>query len=122
YCQMDVLIVDDVQFFGGKEKTQEEFFHVFNVLHQRGKQVVLCADRPPRDIVGIEERLLSRFQWGLSAEVRTPDLDTRLAILRHKADMGGVPVPQDVLGFVGERVSSNIRELEGALNRLRAHA
>ncbi len=122
YASMDVLIVDDVQFFGGKEKTQEEFFKVFNELHQSGKQLVLCADRPPREIKGIEERLLSRFSWGLSAEVRTPDLDTRLAILRHKAQTGGLPVPQDVLGFVGERVASNIRELEGALNRLRAHA
>ena len=122
YCQMDILIVDDVQFFSGKEKTQEEFFHIFNDLHQRGKQVVLCADRPPREIVGIEERLLSRFQWGLSAEVRTPDIETRIAILRHKSDRSGLPVPQEVIDFVGERVSSNIRELEGALNRLTAHA
>src|SRR5690606_7894347 len=98
YRLMDVLIVDDVPFFGGKEKTQERFFQVFNALHQKGKQVVLCADRPPREIKGIEERLISRFQWGLCAEMRPPDLDTRLAILRHKAQAGGLPVPQDVLG------------------------
>ena len=122
YRQMDILIVDDVQFFGGKEKTQEEFFHIFNTLHQSGKQVVLCADRPPREISGIEERLLSRFQWGLCAEVRTPDLETRLSILRHKAQLKGVLVPDEVIEFVGQRVSSNIRELEGALNRLVAHA
>ncbi len=122
YRQMDLLIVDDIQFFGGKEKTQEEFFHIFNDLHQRGKQVVLCADRPPRDIKGIEERLLSRFQWGLSADVQMPDLETRMAILRHKADAENVDVPDSVITYVAERVTSNVRELEGSLIRLLAHA
>ncbi|HET6567127.1 MAG TPA: chromosomal replication initiator protein DnaA [Rhodothermales bacterium] len=122
YRQMDLLIVDDVQFFGGKEKTQEEFFHIFNDLHQRGKQVVLCADRPPRDISGIEERLLSRFQWGLTADVQMPELETRIAILNHKAESEGSEVPPEVIAFVAERVTSNVRELEGSLIRLLAHA
>lgn len=122
YRQTDLLIVDDVQFFGGKEKTQEEFFHIFNDLHQRNKQVVLCADRPPREIAGIEERLLSRFQWGLSADVQAPDLETRMAILRNKAAMSGLSVPDEVIDFVAQRIRSNIRELEGALTRLFAHA
>jgi chromosomal replication initiator protein len=122
YRHMDLLIVDDIQFFGGKEKTQEEFFHIFNDLHQRGKQVVLCADRPPREIPGIEERLLSRFQWGLTADVQMPDLETRLAILNHKADTEGIEIPYDVVEFIAERVTSNVRELEGSLIRLMAHA
>ncbi len=122
YRQMDLLIVDDIQFFGGKEKTQEEFFHIFNDLHQRGKQVILCADRPPREISGIEERLLSRFQWGLTADVQMPDLETRIAILNRKAEAEGVAVPMDVVEFIAERVTSNVRELEGSLIRLIAHA
>lgn len=122
YRQMDLLIVDDVQFFGGKEKTQEEFFHIFNDLHQRGKQVILCADRPPREISGIEERLLSRFQWGLTADVQMPDLETRIAILNRKAEAEGVEVPADVVEFIAERVTSNVRELEGSLIRLMAHS
>ncbi len=122
YRQIDLLIVDDVQFFGGKEKTQEEFFHVFNELHQTGRQIILCADRPPSEISGIEERLLSRFKWGLSADVQPPDLETRIAILQHKADQHEVSLQPDVIDFVAERIRANIRQLEGALLRLSAHA
>ncbi|MFB6230781.1 MAG: chromosomal replication initiator protein DnaA [Salinibacter sp.] len=122
YRQIDVLIVDDVQFFGGKEKTQEEFFHVFNSLHQAGKQIVLSADRPPRKIEGIEERLLSRFQWGLSADLQPPGLETRVAILRRKAEDDGIDLGDEVVDFIARNIESNIRELEGALIRLLAHA
>lgn len=122
YRHIDLLIVDDVQFFGGKEKTQEEFFHVFNELHQTGKQIILCADRPPSEISGIEERLLSRFKWGLSADIQPPDLETRIAILQHKAAQHNVSLHPDVVDFVAERVKANIRQLEGALLRLSAHA
>jgi chromosomal replication initiator protein len=122
YRQIDVLIIDDVQFFGGKEKTQEEFFHIFNALHQAGKQIVLSADRPPKDIHGIEERLLSRFQWGLAADVQAPDLETRTAILNRKSEEDGIQVSNDVLEFVAHNIKSNIRELEGALIRLLAHS
>ncbi len=121
YRHIDVLIVDDVQFFGGKEKTQEEFFHVFNALHQRGGQLVLSADRAPKEIDGIEERLLSRFRWGLTADVQPPDLETRTAILQHKAEVSDVEVPHEVISFIAQRVTSNIRSLEGALNRLLAY-
>ena len=122
YRQVDVLIVDDVQFFSGKEKTQEEFFHIFNALHQAGKQIVLSADRPTREIDGIEERLLSRFQWGLSADVQPPGLETRIAILQRKATDDGIDLDQDVIEFIAHNIQSNIRELEGALIRLLAHA
>lgn len=122
YRQIDLLIVDDVQFFGGKEKTQEEFFHIFNTLHQAGKQIVLSADRPPRDISGIEERLLSRFQWGLSADVQAPEFETRIAILQRRAEDDGIIISRDVIEFVAHHIKSNIRELEGALIRLLAHA
>ena len=122
YRQVDVLIVDDVQFFSGKEKTQEEFFHIFNALHQAGKQIVLSADRPPRDIEGIEERLLSRFQWGLSADVQPPGFDTRVEILERKAADDGIDLSSNVIEFIAHNVKSNIRELEGALIRLLAHS
>jgi len=122
YRQIDLLIIDDVQFFGGKEKTQEEFFHIFNALHQNGKQIVLSADRPPREIQGIEERLLSRFQWGLSADLQTPELETRIAILQRKAEDEGIDFSPDVIEFIAHNVKSNIRELEGALIRLLAHS
>ncbi|MDX1739754.1 MAG: chromosomal replication initiator protein DnaA [Rhodothermales bacterium] len=120
YQSVDLLIIDDAQFFAGKEKTQEEFFHIFNALHQSGKQIVLSADRPPRDIDGIEERLLSRFQWGLSADMQAPDLETRIAILRRKAEDDGISIDQDVVEFIAHNIKSNIRELEGALIRLLA--
>ncbi len=122
YRSIDLLIVDDVQFFGGKEKTQEEFFHIFNELHQTGKQIVLSSDRPPRDIAGIEERLLSRFQWGLAADVQMPELETRIAILKRRAKDDGTRIAPEVLEYVATHVKSNIRELEGALIRLQAHA
>ncbi len=120
YQSVDLLVIDDAQFFAGKEKTQEEFFHIFNGLHQGGKQIVLSADRPPRDIEGIEERLLSRFQWGLSADMQPPDLETRIAILQRKAEDDGLPIDHDVIEFIAHNVKSNIRELEGALIRLLA--
>lgn len=122
YRQIDLLIVDDIQFFGGKEKTQEEFFHIFNALHQSGKQIILSADRPPKDIEGIEERLLSRFQWGLSSDVQAPGLETRIAILQRKAEDDGIDLPHDVIEFIAHNIKRNIRELEGALIRLLAHA
>jgi chromosomal replication initiator protein len=122
YRQIDLLIIDDVQFFAGKEKTQEEFFHIFNALHQSGKQIVLSSDRAPRDIQGIEERLLSRFQWGLSADLQNPDFETRMAILRRKSIEDGIDIAHDVLEFIARNIVSNIRELEGALIRLLAHA
>lgn len=121
YRHIDLLIIDDVQFFSGKEKTQEEFFHIFNALHQSGKQIVLSADRPPRDIKGIEERLLSRFQWGLSADLQPPDFETRMAILRRKSVEDGIEISDDIIEFVAHNIKSNIRELEGALIRLLAH-
>ncbi|WP_103026772.1 chromosomal replication initiator protein DnaA [Salinibacter altiplanensis] len=122
YRQVDVLIVDDVQFFGGKEKTQEEFFHIFNALRQAGNQIVLSADRPPREIDGLEERLLSRFQWGLSADLKPPGLDTRISILRRKAEDDGIDLDDEVVELIARSIESNIRELEGALIRLLAHA
>lgn len=122
YRQIDLLIVDDIQFFGGKEKTQEEFFHIFNSLHQTGKQIILSSDRPPRDIEGIEERLLSRFQWGLSADVQQPELETRIAILQRKAEDDGIELEPAVVEFIAHNIKSNIRELEGAMIRLLAHA
>jgi len=122
YRQVDVLIVDDVQFFSGKEKTQEEFFHIFNALRQAGKQIVLSADQPPRQIDGLEERLLSRFQWGLSADLKPPGLETRIAILRRKAEDEGMELDDEVIEFIARSIESNIRELEGVLIRLLAHA
>ncbi len=122
YRQVDVLAVDDVQFLSGREKTQEEFFHIFNALHQSGKQIVLSADRPPREIKGIEERLLSRFQWGLTADMQLPEFETRIAILHRKAEDDGIALPKEVIEFVAHNIKSNIRELEGSLIRLLAYA
>jgi len=122
YRSADVLLIDDIQFFTGKESTQEQFFHTFNTLHQNGKQVILTADRPPRDIKGLEERLLSRFSWGLVTDVQPPSLETRIAILQKKSESDGYHVPEDVLTFIADSVTTNIRDLEGCLTRLLAYA
>jgi chromosomal replication initiator protein len=120
YRGADVLIVDDVQFIAGKEKVQEEFFHTFNALHQASKQIIISSDKPPRDIPTLEERLRSRFVWGMSIDMQTPDFETRCAILQTKADTHGVTLPSDVTDYLATNVQTNIRELEGALNQLLA--
>lgn len=120
FREIDVLIVDDIQFLSGKEKTQEQFFHLFNDLHQEGAQIVLCADRPPSEIAGIEERLLSRFRWGLIADVQPPDFETRIAILQRRASRVGMDLPYDVVEYLAANVTANIRSLEGALNKILA--
>ncbi len=122
YRSVDVLLIDDVQFIAGKESTQEEFFHTFNSLHAANKQICLTSDRPPREIATLEERLRSRFHGGIIVDIRPPDYETRLAILRALSEETGVGVPDEVLGFIAERIESNIRELRGAFNRVVAHA
>jgi chromosomal replication initiator protein len=115
YRSVDLLIVDDIQFFSGKEKTQDNFFHTFNTLYQLGKQIVLSSDVPPKELKGLDDRLISRFQSGLTADVQPPDLETRIAILRKKSEDNGFELPQDVVDFIAANVTSNIRELEGCL-------
>ncbi len=122
YQMMDVLIIDDVQFFAGKEKTQDVFFHIFNHLHQNGKQIILTSDKPPVEMQQMEQRLLSRFKWGLSADLQTPDLETRIAILEKKMYGNGIDLPSDVVEYLAYSINTNIREMEGALTSLIAQA
>lgn len=118
YRELDVLMIDDVQFIAGKEQTQEEFFHTFNTLHNAKKQVIISSDRPPKDIQGVEDRLVSRFEWGLVTDIQPPDLETRIAILQKKAEMKQYVIPDDIIMFIAQNIPSNIRELEGTLNRV----
>lgn len=122
YQMIDVLILDDVQEFAGKEKTQETFFHIFNHLHQSGKQLILTSDKPPIELKGMEQRLLSRFKWGLTAELQAPDFETRMAILKKKTYKDGIEINDDVLEYIASHISNNVRELEGALVSLLAQS
>ncbi len=122
YRDVDVLLIDDIQFLQGKVQTQEEFFHTFNALHQANKQVVITSDLPPKQLSGFEERMRSRFEWGLLTDVQPPDLETRIAILRKKAIGDSLRAPDDVLEYIASKISTNIRELEGALIRVTAFA
>jgi len=122
YRSLDVLLIDDIQFLAGKERTQEEFFHIFNALHQDGKQIILSSDRAPREIPDIEDRLISRFSWGLSADLQVPEYETRYAILERKANDNGIELSHDVLEFIAHNFKSNVRDLEGAIIKLLAFA
>ena len=122
YRNIDVLLIDDIQFIAKKDAVQEEFFHTFNTLHENGKQIIISSDKPPRDIQLLEERLKSRFEWGLIADVSAPDYETRLAILRKKADLDNIIIEDEILSNIATQIDSNIRELEGALNKIVAHA
>ena len=121
YRNIDILLIDDIQFFAGKNTAQEEFFHTFNTLHQNGKQIILSSDKPPRDIALLEDRLKSRFEWGLIADISMPDYEMRLAILRKKTQMEGILIDDDILSLIATRIDSNIRELEGVLNKILAY-
>ncbi|MEY4453316.1 MAG: hypothetical protein RIT51_994 [Actinomycetota bacterium] len=122
YRDIDVLLIDDIQFLQGKDQTQEAFFHTFNALHDANKQVVITCDVPPKDLNGFEDRMLSRFEWGLRVDIQAPELETRIAILRKKAELEKIRIPDEILAYIAERVTSNVRELEGTLIRVTAYA